>query len=92
MGDECPRTMAITTRLLARFPHVRVRRERISLREGAFFFVRRTLFPPQDKRNTRDKAKSLCITSERDIGELDMQCLSTINRGQHSRQQSHIGH
>ena len=32
---------------------------RIPLREGAFFFVRRTLFPPQDKRNTRDKAKGL---------------------------------
>ena len=27
MGDECPRTTVITTRLLARFPHVRVRRE-----------------------------------------------------------------
>ena len=30
---------------------------RISLREGAFFFTRRTLFPPLDKRNTRDKVK-----------------------------------
>jgi len=28
------------------------------------------LFPPQDKRNTRDKAKGLRITSERRIGEL----------------------
>ena len=37
------------------------------LREGAFFFTRRTLFPPLDKRNTRDKAKGLCITSERHI-------------------------
>ena len=62
------------------------------LQEGACLFARRTLFPPQDKRNTRDKAKSLCISSERDIGELDVRCLSTINRGQHSRQQSHIGH
>ena len=35
--------------------------------EGAFFFTRRTLFPPLDKRNTRDKAKGLCITSERHI-------------------------
>ena len=38
------------------------------LQEGAFFFTRRTLFPPLDKRNTRDKAKGLCITSERYIG------------------------
>ena len=30
-----------------------------SLREGAFFFTRRTIFPPLDKRNTRDKAKGL---------------------------------
>ena len=29
------------------------------LREGAFFFTRTMLFPPQDKRNTRDKAKGL---------------------------------
>ena len=29
------------------------------LHEGAFSFTRRTLFPPQDKRNTRDKAKGL---------------------------------
>ena len=35
--------------------------------EGAFSFTRRTLFPPLDKRNTCDKAKSLCITSERHI-------------------------
>ena len=34
------------------------------LREGAFFFTRRTLFPPLDKRSIRDKAKSLRITSE----------------------------
>ena len=40
------------------------------LREAAFFFTRRTLFPPLDKRNTRDKAKGLRITSERHIGEL----------------------
>ena len=54
------------------------------LREGAFFFTRRTLFPPLDKRNTRDKAKGLCITSERYIGELGVRCLSTINREQDS--------
>ena len=51
------------------------------LREGAFSFTRRTLFPPLDKRNTRDKAKGLRITSERHIGELGVRCLSTINRG-----------
>ena len=30
---------------------------RIPLREGAFFFTRRTLFPLLDKGNTRDKAE-----------------------------------
>ena len=34
------------------------------LREGAFFFTRIALFPPLNKRNTRDRAKSLCISSE----------------------------
>ena len=29
----------------------------IPLREGAFFFTRTMLFPPLNKRNTRDKAK-----------------------------------
>ncbi|KXB75247.1 hypothetical protein HMPREF3185_00929, partial [Porphyromonas somerae] len=29
------------------------------LREGAFFFMSRTLFPPLDKRNTCDKAQGL---------------------------------
>ena len=61
---------------------------RIPLREGAFFFTRRTLFPPLNKRNTRDGAKGLCIPSERCIGELGVQCLSIINRGQDYRQQS----
>ncbi|KXB75790.1 hypothetical protein HMPREF3185_00680 [Porphyromonas somerae] len=51
------------------------------LREGSFFFTRRTLFPPLDKRNTRDKAKGLRVTSERHIGELGTRCLSTLNRG-----------
>ena len=50
------------------------------LRDGAFSFTRRILFPPLNKRNTRDKARSLCITSERHIGELGVRCLSTINR------------
>ena len=54
------------------------------LREGAFFFTRRTLFPPLDKRNTRDKAKGVRIASERHIGELGVRCLSTINRAQDS--------
>ena len=40
------------------------------LREGAFSFTRRTLFSPLDKRNTRDKATGLRITSERYIGDL----------------------
>ena len=57
---------------------------RIPLRKGAFFFTRRTLFPPLDKRDTRDKAKGLRITSERHIGELGVRCLSTLNRGQDS--------
>jgi len=50
------------------------------------------LFPPLDKGNTRDKVKGLHITSERYIGELGVQYLSTLNRGQDSKQQSHIGH
>ena len=61
------------------------------LREGAFFFTRTMLFPPLDKRNTSDKAKGLRITSERCIGELDVRCLSRINRGQDSRRQSLFG-
>ena len=48
------------------------------LREGAFFFTRRILFPPLDKRNTRDKAKGLRSTSERYVGELGVRCLSTL--------------
>ena len=48
------------------------------LQEGAFFFARTMLFPSLDKRNMRDKAKGLCITSERSIGELGVRCLSTI--------------
>ena len=54
---------------------------RIPLREGDFFFTRRALFPPLDKKNTCDKAKGLCITSEGYIGELGVRCLSRINRG-----------
>ena len=51
------------------------------LREGAFFFTRRTLFPPLDKRNTHDKAKSVRITSERCIGEPDVRYLSKWRAG-----------
>ena len=46
------------------------------LREGAFFFMRRTLFPPLDKKNTRDKAKGLCISSKGHIGKLGVRYLS----------------
>lgn len=49
-----------------------------------FFFMSRTLFPSLDKRNTRDMAKGLCITSKRDVGELGARCLSTLNGGQDS--------
>ena len=54
------------------------------LREGAFFFTRTMLFLPLNKRNTRDKAKDLRISSERHIGELGARRLSTLNRGQDS--------
>ena len=57
--------------------------------EGTFFFTRIALFPPLDKRNTRDKAKGLRVSSERHIEDLGAQCLSSLNRGQDSRQQSH---
>ena len=60
------------------------------LQEGAFVFTRIALFPPRDKRDTRDKAKGLRITSERHIGELGVRCLSRINSGQDYRQQSPI--
>ena len=46
------------------------------------------LFPPLDKRNTRDKAKGLRVTSERYIVGLSVQCLSIINKGRDLRQQS----
>ena len=58
------------------------------LREGAFFSPRTMLFPPLDNENTHDKAKGLRISSERHIGELGVRYLSTLNRGQDSRQQS----
>ena len=49
------------------------------------------LFPPQDKRNTCDKAKGLCINSERYIVRLGVLYLGTLNNTQDSRQQSPIG-
>ena len=49
------------------------------LREGAFFFARTVLLPPLDERNTCDKAKGLCISSEWYIGELGARYLSTLN-------------
>ena len=61
------------------------------LRGGAFFFTGMVLFPPLNKRNTRDKAKGLCISSEGHIGELGARCLSTLNRGWDSMQQSLFG-
>ncbi len=42
------------------------------------FFTGRTLFLPLDKRNARDKAKGLRISSERHIGELGVRCLSAL--------------
>ena len=50
------------------------------LREGAFFFARTILFPPLDKRNTHDKAKDLCISSERYIVELGVRSLWLVVR------------
>ena len=55
------------------------------LREGAFFFTRMALFPPLDKRNTRDKAKGLRISWEGHIGELGVQCRSTLKSRQDSK-------
>ena len=63
---------------------------RIPLREGAFSFTRRTLSPPLDKRNTRDKAKGLRISSARHSGELGVRYLSPLNIEDRTlRQQSH---
>ena len=47
-----------------------------TLREGAFSFTEMALFPRLDKKNKRDKAQGLRITSERYIGELGVRCLS----------------
>ena len=51
--------------------------------------MRRTLFPPLDKRSTRDKAKGLCISSERYIG-VSWACdtLALLIEGRTLRQQA----
>ena len=52
--------------------------------------MRRTLSPPLDKRNTRDKAKGLRITTEGHSRELSVRYLSTLNiEDRILRQQSH---
>ena len=57
------------------------------LREGAFPFTRRTLFPPLDKRNTRDKAKGLLgHFGEAYRGAGRAMPYTLTNRGQDSRQ------
>ena len=43
------------------------------------------LIPPLNKRNTRDKAKGLCITSGRHIAGLGVRYLSALNSGQGSK-------
>ena len=63
------------------------------LRKGAFFFTRRILFPPLDKKNARDNdnVKGLRIPSERHIGvSWSCDALATLNRGPDSQQQSHL--
>ena len=62
------------------------------LREGAFFFARRALFPPLDKKNTRDKAKGLLGHFEGGYrGAGRTMPLHSKNSGQDSRQQSQYG-
>ena len=51
----------------------------------ALFLHEKDTFPLLDKRNTHDKAKGLCISSKRYIGELGVRYLSYLNRGQDSR-------
>ena len=51
----------------------------------ALFLHENDAFPSADKRNTHDKAKGLCISSERYIGELSVRCLSPLSRGQDSK-------
>ena len=47
-----------------------------------FFFTRMVLFPPLDKRNTRDKVEGKAYHfGEAYREELGVRCLSTLNRG-----------
>ena len=46
-----------------------------------FFLHENSTFSSADKRNMRDKAKGLRVTSERDIVGLSVRCLSRINSG-----------
>jgi len=43
------------------------------------------LFSLLDNENTRDKAKGLCVISEKYIGELGARCLRTLNREDRTR-------
>ena len=52
--------------------------------------MRRTLFPPLDKRNTRDKAKGVRISSAKHIGELGVRHLSPLNIEDRTRGNSRI--
>ena len=47
---------------------------RIPLREGAFFFTRTILFPPPDKRDTRDKAKRISEPTNKHAPPTDKCC------------------
>ena len=49
------------------------------LREGAFFFTRTMLFPPLDKRSTRDKAKGLRVTLERSVENFFLTSLRVVS-------------
>ena len=61
------------------------------LREGAFFFTRTMLFPPLNKRNTCDKARSLYITSEGISGSWAHDALAQYLESRTLPQPSHIG-
>ena len=57
---------------------------RIPLREGAFFFTRRTLSLRGIRGILAIRRRGLCVSSERHIGELGVQRLGTLSRGQDS--------
>ena len=62
----------------------------IPLWAGAFSFTGTALFPPLDKRNTRDKEQGLVYHLGEVYRGLGVRYLSTLNRGQDSRQQSQV--